>query len=82
MVKAKNFDGIGNTPTGVGKTRIETARGLGLKKHPHGCGEDEGAVIVGMMEAETPPRVWGRPGACGPGVCGIRNTPTGVGKTA
>ena len=34
------------------------------------------------MSAETPPRAWGRQGACKKGRPRRRNTPTGVGKTA
>ncbi len=32
---------IRNTPTGVGKTDIQTAFDNQLKKHPHGRGEDK-----------------------------------------
>ncbi len=72
-----------NTPTGVGKTH-QACQSLGCaRKHPHGRGEDGSGLMPFGQGVETPPRAWGRRRR------GrrrrrrhIRNTPTGVGKTA
>ena len=50
-------------------------------KHPHGRGEDCVTRSAKTLEAETPPRAWGRllSSAKTEGCNG--NTPTGVGKT-
>ncbi len=70
-----------NTPTGVGKTKIQYLWPLGFKKHPHGRGEDEQEELWSDASMETPPRAWGRPIGEGNGKLDGRNTPTGVGKT-
>ena len=71
-----------NTPTGVGKTWPRCARSTPFRKHPHGRGEDQNALMDIVTSVETPPRAWGRQsrGRQCPGDDG--NTPTGVGKTA
>ena len=50
----------GNTPTGVGKTAVTRMCEMHPGKHPHGCGEDAGAMNIFAFIIETPPRVWGR----------------------
>ena len=52
------------------------------RKHPHGRGEDSSTLIARKLGPETPPRAWGRPAKRLLGKGFIRNTPTGVGKTA
>ena len=71
----------GNTPTGVGKTRMPRITPSMPWKHPHGRGEDYEMESAELGRAETPPRAWGRRFP-GPAVSNSwRNTPTGVGKT-
>ena len=67
--------GHGNTPTGVGKTDMQRLPQLCHEKHPHGCGEDSVSHRAVFSLSETPPRVWGRPLACGYENHVIRNTP-------
>ncbi|PQQ51370.1 hypothetical protein C5739_26245, partial [Klebsiella pneumoniae] len=44
----------------VGKTTGSATRCASTRKHPHACGEDPVSRPVIALEAETPPRVWGR----------------------
>ena len=74
--------GIGNTPTGVGKTTACRSWLAERRKHPHGRGEDLYARNPGDTSSETPPRAWGRRGAQRVPPRTMGNTPTGVGKTA
>ncbi len=73
--------GMGNTPTGVGKTPAFLARRMLPKKHPHGRGEDTLFPFYFLVVTETPPRAWGRRFRSARLACRWRNTPTGVGKT-
>ena len=50
-------------------------------KHPHGRGEDKAFVKLIDAAIETPPRAWGRHAIGTSFQIGLRNTPTGVGKT-
>ena len=52
-----------------------------IKKHPHRRGEDLGRILFVMSWLETPPPAWGRPLGLLRVHLGLRNTPTGVGKT-
>ncbi len=70
-----------NTPTGVGKTMMQTRNDFATRKHPHGCGEDFLYVGISNPPKETPPRVWGRLRTGTGTLAHARNTPTGVGKT-
>ncbi len=72
----------GNTPTGVGKTYGGWAQKHESEKHPHGCGEDIWRLGTKTRIRETPPRVWGRRSIGKMVLRYVRNTPTGVGKTA
>ena len=72
----------GNTPTGVGKTSIVLSRSAMCVKHPHGRGEDRPCQDGPCDTRETPPRAWGRLRDSIAVAVAIRNTPTGVGKTA
>ncbi len=72
----------GNTPTGVGKTRDNPANRKFLEKHPHGRGEDILQRAQIQIGVETPPRAWGRRYHTRTQKTELRNTPTGVGKTA
>ena len=72
---------LGNTPTGVGKTRTQAYRLSCLEKHPHGRGEDCLCNFDEYTSLETPPRAWGRPHASHHTARAAGNTPTGVGKT-
>ena len=72
---------IGNTPTCVGKTNELALQMKTGEKHPHVCGEDPTTPIDMFCALETPPRVWGRPSSNFGTACGLRNTPTCVGKT-
>ena len=72
---------MGNTPTGVGKTKV-VGGGVDLEvKHPHGRGEDANPGGLPVIHEETPPRAWGRLLATLRRPSSSRNTPTGVGKT-
>ncbi len=71
----------GNTPTRVGKTTGSATRCASTRKHPHACGEDPVSRPVIALEAETPPRVWGRLTSALRLTAPFRNTPTRVGKT-
>ena len=74
-----------NTPTGVGKTAENLGYRQCREKHPHGRGEDRLPVWLRLSILETPPRAWGRLqfiSAISAISATIRNTPTGVGKTA
>ena len=51
---------LGNTPTCVGKTEIDSIKLTIFEKHPHVRGEDLERVSTGNSSAETPPRAWGR----------------------
>ncbi len=70
-----------NTPTGVGKTFIFGHNLFGSEKHPHGRGEDLPGKFLTLFHLETPPRAWGRQYMNLSSLTGLRNTPTGVGKT-
>ena len=72
---------IGNTPTGVGKTRACVCRRRRPEKHPHGRGENFVVKITPLQPIETPPRAWGKPLNTVVVVLFNGNTPTGVGKT-
>ena len=69
-------------PTGVGKRTKPKIGGMGLKDHPHGCGEKFQCLPVCLNLCGSSPRVWGkgRHGYC----CGeqVRIIPTGVGKSS
>ena len=71
-----------NTPAGVGKTPDPVGATSTGEKHPHGRGEDSGLMMYHVWEAETPPRAWGRLDEQLVEALRVRNTPTGVGKTA
>ncbi len=73
---------FGNTPTGVGKTRLHLQRERTAQKHPHGRGEDPPAATTLRRPAETPPRAWGRLAVVIDFRAVLGNTPTGVGKTS
>ena len=66
----------------MGKTSPPARCSPGDWKHPHGRGEDHGTRITRLEARETPPRAWGRLKMGNAGYELIRNTPTGVGKTA
>ena len=66
------------TPTCVGKT--SAAVGLGLRVHPHVCGEND-KNVGGDWSRGSPPRVWGKRGYAKIHRARIRFTPTCVGKT-
>ena len=72
---------LGNTPTGVGKTKGRVVPGLDIGKHPHGRGEDGLPDRQSYSTRETPPRAWGRPDPDQRPEPRRGNTPTGVGKT-
>ncbi len=66
----------------MGKTHDWCQGACPNRKHPHGRGEDSRRSPDNSLAMETPPRAWGRRSAL-PGSCAkVRNTPTGVGKTA
>ena len=70
-----------NTPTGVGKSGLKIEVVKVGQKHPHGCGEETHFARTAMVEAETPPRAWGRDCVTDFALSELRNTPTGVGKS-
>ena len=74
-------EGLGNTPTGVGKTPRPWAAEQAARKHPHGRGEDPVIQLNALPVGETPPRAWGRHYEQTRFASLHRNTPTGVGKT-
>ncbi len=53
----------------------------GVRKHPHGRGEDAYGKFATNPRKETPPRAWGRLRSRSQRGGFFRNTPTGVGKT-
>ena len=65
----------------MGKTRVKKIIKAAKKKHPHACGEDETQDKELIAQAETPPRMWGRPPFIITNFVRDRNTPTHVGKT-
>ena len=73
---------IRNTPTGVGKTHAGEHVPSAPRKHPHRRGEDSSRPLCGLRPMETPPQAWGRRADRRSPRNGLRNTPTGVGKTA
>ncbi len=70
-----------NTPTCVGKTRMQRQRARQYRKHPHVRGEDRRSRMRKGSGLETPPRAWGRPSVAFGREHPVRNTPTCVGKT-
>jgi hypothetical protein len=50
----------GNTPTGVGKTKLNSGKLPIIKKHPHGRGENNPVHPFFLHGLETPPRAWGK----------------------
>ncbi len=52
-----------------------------MRKHPHWRGEDLISATLARVDWETPPLAWGRQLSCLSINTGMRNTPTGVGKT-
>jgi len=70
-----------NTPTGVGKTTLESTSKRLRWKHPHGRGEDQELQPFPLQVLETPPRAWGRRTGTNNRTLTSGNTPTGVGKT-
>ena len=70
----------GNTPTGVGKSSMTALYGPGVKKHPHGRGEEDVRYSMIVSPGETPPRAWGRDPEDRTHKKQTGNTPTGVGK--
>ncbi len=71
-----------NTPTCVGKTKRVFYTTLPHQKHPHVRGEDGLSYRNRLIEAETPPRAWGRLTTHSIRQQKPRNTPTCVGKTS
>ena len=71
----------GNTPTHVGKTKLLNHATTRYGKHPHARGEDVFLLNFLVLELETPPRTWGRPGRGHRRPQRPGNTPTHVGKT-
>ena len=71
-----------NTPTFVGKTLQTRTKPCSRWKHPHVRGEDDDGSGPRHGLEETPPRSWGRLGACCANHTRHGNTPTFVGKTA
>ena len=76
-----DVEGIGNTPTSVGKTPSGLASSRTNKKHPHERGEDLTPLECERLQGETPPRAWGRQAGKADAGAVDRNTPTSVGKT-
>ncbi len=70
-----------NTPTCVGKTRINPVYRITLKKHPHLRGEDHTGGQNTGGNLETPPPAWGRLRDDELVIFSGGNTPTCVGKT-
>ena len=70
-----------NTPTCVGKTRLDPRRQVNTWKHPHVRGEDSDKTFKDGSDQETPPRAWGRLVRAGIRGHQLGNTPTCVGKT-
>ncbi len=82
LPRDQNETGIsGNTPTCVGKTRLDPRRQVNTWKHPHVRGEDSDKTFKDGSDQETPPRAWGRLVRAGIRGHQLGNTPTCVGKT-
>ncbi len=71
---------LGNTPTGVGKTRYTGRTASVAQKHPHGRGEDLPRQGYCRNIRETPPRAWGRLGSSAPKIVSVRKHPHGRGE--
>ncbi len=69
------------TSTRVGKTQWRLSGHRGGVLHPHACGEDFNDHFHPIPRFGSPPRVWGRRYRGNRAVCGLRFTPTRVGKT-
>ena len=72
---------VGNTSTGVEKTKRILARMDINEKHLHGRGENSSATGDGRVTAETPPRAWRKPNYVTAMSTFTGNTSTGVEKT-
>ena len=81
VVKIQRGNGLGNTPTCVGKTGLLAQDDRIAEKHPHVRGEDCANDLHLTAALETPPRAWGRHRQAWMEPPAIRNTPTCVGKT-
>ena len=75
------WQGRGNTPTCVGKTRMDRWTDMYVEKHPHMRGEDAHSTPYPNPVGETPPHAWGRLENRPINVALPGNTPTCVGKT-
>ena len=69
------------TPTRVGKTIILKRKKPPATVHPHACGENDGVFAAILIEAGSPPRVWGKLRHGHQVRLVLRFTPTRVGKT-
>ena len=69
------------TPTCVGKTAVETAKGAIASVHPHMRGEDLNWEDSNGWRCGSPPHAWGRHRCGFHSVGDVRFTPTCVGKT-
>ena len=69
------------TPTCVGKSPVAAARPHAPAVHPHVCGEIIASVRSFRLTPGSPPRVWGNLQVVMWHGCGVRFTPTCVGKS-
>ena len=77
--RAVRSNALRNIPTPVGKT--DNHKSSQSRKHPHARGEDLIIVASGRQDAETSPRLWGRPDSQTLLNETNGNIPTPVGKT-
>ena len=68
------------TPTRVGKSPTHRAAGRPGTDHPHSRGEEPDSPRGGPPRNGSPPLAWGRAGHRQEDRCGVRITPTRVGK--
>ena len=67
------------TPTGVGTIGLTWMTMLPLSVHPHGRGDNTGAVTRWRVDCGSPPRAWGQSPDPRAPLVRVRFTPTGVG---
>jgi len=70
------------TPTRVGTTARHSVSVTPAAVHPHACGDDDFEAVLALLQAGSPPRVWGRRPVFLLSIHPIRFTPTRVGTTS
>ena len=72
---------VRNIPTGVGRRPRRARSSVPPTEHPHGRGEKGSTSAYTSESRGTSPRAWGEAPGCAVDVVGVRNIPTGVGRS-